>query len=150
MTIELYINKSDKYHLVKELTGRTIATGNLIDSGVNILRPEITLNFGDENRVTTFNYVKIPAFNNRCYFIDNIININRSLWKISCSIDVRSTYASDIKNQVAIISRQENSYNNKMYNDDTYETTVEEVVEIKEFQYKVMDSNAPFYLLTCI
>ena len=66
------------------------------------------------------------------------------------NITLKGNASKDIKNQVAIISRQENTNFNKYYNDGTYQVTEEEVLEVIPFEYKLRDASAPFYLLTCI
>lgn len=56
------------------------------------------------------NYFYIPEFG-RYYFITNIISTNHTLWEIHCHVDVLMSYADEIKQQTAIVARQESQYN---------------------------------------
>lgn len=55
------------------------------------------------------NYAYIEDFN-RYYFIEDIVSINTRMWEISMSCDVLMSFKEDIKNVTALISRNENEY----------------------------------------
>lgn len=63
------------------------------------------------NYVLSANYVHIPDFN-RYYFINDITSVRQNLWRLSLHVDVLMSYAKEIKNTNAFISRNENLYNN--------------------------------------
>lgn len=63
------------------------------------------------NHVLSVNYVHIPDFN-RYYFINDITSVRQNLWRLSLHVDVLMSYAKEIKNTNAFISRNENLYNN--------------------------------------
>lgn len=57
-----------------------------------------------------YNYCYVEEFG-RYYFITDIVSINYSLWEIHCHVDVLMSYKEQIKEQTAIVARQEAKYN---------------------------------------
>lgn len=145
MTIQLCINKSEPERLTKQVSvGRTFS-GNLIEN-TDILSPSILLN--TDANIMSYNYARIPEFN-RYYFIDDIINEGANLWRINMSVDVASTYAKGIRNQSAIISKQENSLYNKDYNDGTF-NILDKTKLLKTDFPQPFNSVEPIFLLTVV
>jgi hypothetical protein len=109
MTIKFYKNLSDKNHVDKNITqvGSDV-TGTLRDD-CSILNPVIQIeNFTGFN-LTECNYAYIVEFG-RYYYINNITLTNQ-LYEISMHVDVLMSYKDEIRNNNAVISRQENRYN---------------------------------------
>ena len=105
MQVVLYVNKSDKRKLEKEL----IEVANIdckIKDDCSILNPTLIIKIDSVD----YNYVYIPEFN-RYYYIDDIITLNSRLKEISCSVDVRQSYREQLRNTSAIIARNERYYN---------------------------------------
>lgn len=105
MQVVLYVNKSDKRKLEKEL----IEVANIdckIKDDCSILNPTLIIQIDS----VAYNYVYIPEFN-RYYYIDDIVTLNSRLKEISCSVDVRQSYREQLRNTPAIIARNERYYN---------------------------------------
>ena len=106
MDIKIYNNTSEQVKVGKTLINVRDITGELKDA-CDIINPVIIVS--GEN-LSSYNYLYIPSFN-RYYFITDIKVIRNNLWEISCHCDVLETYKNEIKNQKAIVARQENAYN---------------------------------------
>lgn len=105
MQVVLYVNKSDKRKLEKEL----IEVANIdckIKDDCSILNPTLIIKIDSVD----YNYAYIPEFN-RYYYIDDIVTLNSRLKEISCSVDVRQSYREQLRNTSAIIARNERYYN---------------------------------------
>ena len=105
MQVVLYVNKSDKRKLEKEL----IEVANIdckIKDDCSILNPTLIIKIDSVD----YNYVYIPEFN-RYYYIDDIVTLNSRLKEISCSVDVRQSYREQLRDTSAIIARNERYYN---------------------------------------
>lgn len=112
MQIILYNNSAEKNRVDKTsyLSNALTLNGNLRnnDSG-NVLSPTIYLEMNN-NSIPTYNYAYIPSFN-RYYFITNIEPARNDYWEINMKEDVLMSFKSEIKNQTALVSRNENEYN---------------------------------------
>lgn len=114
--IELQVNSSDRNHLSKSVS--TIATvSGVLKEETSIIDPVIKIEC-NLSQFTGCNYMTIPAFG-RSYFVNNIRSIRNGLVEFSCHVDVLSTFASQIRNNIAITKRQENNWNLYL-NDGTF------------------------------
>ena len=102
MLIKLYKNLSEVNTIGKTLTEESVRTGTLKE-GCSVLSPSVVLT--GEN-LSGFNYAYIPQFS-RYYFIKEITSVKSGLWEISMHVDVLESYKESIKENVAIIKRQE-------------------------------------------
>lgn len=102
MQIKLYKNLSEVNTIGKTLTEESLRTGTLKD-GCSVLSPSVVLT--GEN-LSGFNYAYIPQFS-RYYFIKEIASVKSGLWELSMRVDVLESYKDSIKENVAIIKRQE-------------------------------------------
>lgn len=118
MDITLQINNSEKNRLDKSITDIVTLSGTLRDQ-TSIINPVIVIE-GDLSSFVNCNYMTISAFN-RSYFINNITSINNNLFEISAHVDVLSTYKSQIRENSAIIARQEKKWNLYL-NDGVFKT----------------------------
>ena len=107
-TIKLQVNKSDKRKVGKDLKDVLSVTGALKES-TSIIDPIILIecNLAEVKKV---NYCTISAFG-RSYFVTNIRSVRQGLVEFSCHVDVLETYKYGIKNNTAIIRRQEKKWN---------------------------------------
>lgn len=118
MNIVLYVNASEINAVDKNLTELTKLTGTLREQS-SIIDPIITISDID-SYVGQMNYAYIPEFN-RYYFIMNIESVRNNLWKVSFHVDVLHTYREAIRENSAIIERNENEYDLKL-NDGLFRT----------------------------
>lgn len=105
MQLSTYKMTSEKNKLDKTLTDEVQYTGTLKES-TSILNPVILVQAAS----VSGNYARIPEFG-RYYFITDIISVRNGLWEVHMAVDVLTTYAASIKEQTAVIARQENKYN---------------------------------------
>lgn len=118
MDIILQINNSEKNRLDKNVTDIVTLSGTLRES-TSVVDPKIVIE-GDLSSFVNCNYMTIPVFN-RSYFVNNITSINNNLFEISAHVDVLSTYKSQIRQNSAIIARQEKKWNLYL-NDGVFKT----------------------------
>lgn len=107
-TINHYKNSSATNVVDKQLEENTPAlTGNL-RAASSIIDPVILI----EAELTSFqsNYIYIADFG-RYYYITNIISKQTNLWEIHCHVDVLMSFKDEIRQQKAIVARQEAQYN---------------------------------------
>lgn len=127
--IMLQVSSSEKNKLDKDVTTLATITG-VLKSETSIINPVITIE-GDVSQFATCNYMEIPVFN-RKYFVTNIRSIRNGLFEISARVDVLSTYATQIRQNTAIIHRQENDWNLYL-NDGTFRIYQNPMVLTREF-----------------
>lgn len=109
MTIKFYKNLSEKNHLDKDITqiGSDI-TGTLRED-CSIIDPIIKIESTVGAHLTECNYAYITEFG-RYYFINNIKCVGK-LFEVHMHVDVLSTYKEVIRNNTAVVSRQQNNFN---------------------------------------
>lgn len=129
MDITLQINNSEKNKLDKSITDIVTLSGTLREQ-TSIINPVIVIE-GDLSSFVNCNYMTISAFN-RNYFINNITSINNNLFEISAHVDVLSTYKSQIRENSAIIARQEKKWNLYL-NDGVFKTYQNPFIVTKAF-----------------
>jgi hypothetical protein len=102
--INLYKNSAESMRVDKSnyLTLVSTINGTLREEA-SLINPIITIQYND---VPNFNYIYIPIFN-RYYYIEEIINIRNNLWEIHMAVDVLMSYKTQIKQQTAIVERQQ-------------------------------------------
>lgn len=133
MEIILYYNNSEKIKLDKDLTQIGTIEGRLFQN-TSITKPSIM--FDLDTTVFSANYLYIPQFN-RYYFITDIVNVSANKWQIQARVDVLTSFKSAIRENTAIIERQENEYN--LYLDDKYYRAYQN----EDVQYKKFSGSLP-------
>lgn len=133
MEIILYYNDSEKIKLDKELTQIGTIEGRLFQN-TSITKPSIM--FDLDTTVFSANYLYIPQFN-RYYFITDVVNVSANKWQIQARVDVLTSFKSAIRENTAIIERQENEYN--LYLDDKYYRAYQN----EDIQYKKFSGSLP-------
>lgn len=133
MEIILYYNNSEKIKLDKELTQIGSIEGRLFQN-TSITKPSIM--FDLDTTVFSANYLYIPEFN-RYYFITDVVNVSANKWQIQARVDVLTSFKSAIRENTAIIERQENEYN--LYLDDKYYRAYQN----EDVQYKKFSGSLP-------
>ena len=133
MEIILYYNDSEKIKLDKDLTQIGTIEGRLFQN-TSITKPSIM--FDLDTSVFSANYLYIPQFN-RYYFITDVVNVSANKWQIQARVDVLTSFKSAIRENTAIIERQENEYN--LYLDDKYYRAYQN----EDVQYKKFSGSLP-------
>lgn len=150
MVFTIYKTKSPNNKVEKSLSGNHGMTGTLREE-TNTENPSILVK---GNLLDGYNYAYIPAFK-RYYYITSVDSVRNGLTRINMEVDPLMSFASEIKQLKAIISKQEKDgkITNKMYNDGTFKNTPEQFIEILEFpngKDLYTPDQAPYYILTCI
>ena len=112
ITIKLQYNASEQNKLTKSVSDVATLTGTLKEQ-TSIIDPVILIEY--VGTLPPCNYMTIECFN-RSYFITGIESVRTGLWRISAHVDVLSSYADQIRQNTAVIRRQENKWN--LYLDD--------------------------------
>lgn len=128
MRIELYTNNSEVEKVVKELTTLQTMEGALREA-TSILNP--TIKIEGLTDIDKINYMYIPDFA-RYYFVNDIRSIRNNLFEVSAHVDVLMTYAEQIKQQKAVIRRQENVWNTYL-DDGTFKAYQNPLIVTKLF-----------------
>lgn len=116
MNITLYKTNSIPEQVDKVLENSMSFDGTFRGSS-SVLYPVFTICPGTNRNPSDYNYCRIQLFN-RYYFITDITVDFMNVWTISCKVDVLMTYADEIRDSYAIVSRNENKYN--LYFPDEY------------------------------
>lgn len=138
-TVKLQTSTAEVNRVVKESTNpaNNYITDILSAEGTlrgesSIINPEILVE-ADVSALTGCNYATIPSLG-RCYFVGDIVSVRQGLARISCHVDVLSSFATQIKNNYAIINRQERLGVYNLYlNDGSLRTYQNPIVQTKEF-----------------
>ena len=128
MRVELYTNNSEVEKVVKNLTTLQSLEGTLREA-TSILNP--TIKIEGLTDIDKINYMYIPDFG-RYYFVNDIRSIRNNLYEVSAHVDVLMTYAEQIKQQKAVIRRQENVWNTYL-DDGTFKAYQNPLIVTKLF-----------------
>lgn len=135
--ITFYKNESNSNFVNKKLTLNHTMQGTLRD-GTSLIDPILLVEANAPGfQANGYNYVYVPDFK-RYYYITNIVSTYYKLWEIHCHVDVLMSFKEDILNQVAIVSRQENTFN--LYLDDGTFMTYQN----PKIQTKLFSNDSPF------
>lgn len=129
MTIEFYVNQSEKNRLDKTLVSAFNLNGELKED-CSIIDPVIKI-VSDVSTMASVNYLYIASFG-RYYFINNVISINNDICEVHAHVDVLSTYKDEIRAQRAVVSRQEKKWNLYL-NDGVFKTYQNPYIITKAF-----------------
>lgn len=127
--IILQVNKSEKNKVTKTLTEIMTVSG-VLKSETSIIDPVIMISC-ELSDVTKCNYMTIGSFG-RSYFVNNIRSIRSGLVEFSCHVDVLSSFADSIRENTAIIRKQESKWNLYL-NDGSFKVYQNPMVLTKAF-----------------
>lgn len=130
-TVNLMQNKSPSNFVTKDVESVLSVTGNLREE-TSIIDPILTIETTiSANVIGKINYAYIQEFN-RYYYVVNITSIANDLWEIEFHVDVLMSYAVKIREQTAVVARQENRRN--MYLDDGWFMAYQDpIIQMKYF-----------------
>lgn len=127
--LNLYINKSDKRRVEKDLQLMKELDVEL-KGDVDVANPVMILS-GDVEEYAALNYAHVGAFG-RYYFLEPPRALPGGLVEISGHVDVLSTCKMQLLASKAVVERQE-SYYNLYLNDGTFQATANDLVVTKKF-----------------
>ena len=132
-----YFNKSATNVVDKELQQEFDVVGTL-RGGSSVIDPVLLIEANAPGfHANDVNYIYVQEFR-RYYYITNIISTNHKMWEIHCHVDVLMSYREQIRQQTAIVARQETKYN--LYLDDGIFMTYQN----PKIQTKVFSNPSPF------
>lgn len=140
MILKLYKNISEKNVVDKDITELAVITGTLRDD-CSIINPVIMIEDTAGFDLKFTNYAYIEEFG-RFYYINNIVCKN-NLFELQMHVDVLKTHANGIRNNYAVISRQQHRYNLYLQ-DGVFKTYAYPHIEIKQFPNGFTDYNFIF------
>ena len=105
ITVTFYNNSSPINAMDKNLSQITSLTGNLREES-NVIDPEILV---ETTSIAGINYARIAEFN-RYYFVGEIESVRTNLWRVHMHVDVLYTYRSAIRQNRALVYRQQNRF----------------------------------------
>lgn len=142
MNITLYINKSEKNKIGKNLSNDFSLSGTLRDA-TNIINPVILIEL---NEIGNYNYCYISDFN-RYYFITDITVIRTGLFAISLMVDVLESFKTSIKNLSVILLNTQNVGSSNYLPSQVFRNNVKSRTDILNFPNGLNDSGE-FILIT--
>lgn len=128
-SVILQKNGSEDIKLDKSLTEISTLTGTLKEE-TSLIDPTIVFQ-GDVSKYIGANYMTIDTLG-RKYFITDIVSISKGIFEISGHCDVLTTYASQIRSNSGIVSRQESNYNLYL-NDGSFKAYQNPIIVTKTF-----------------
>lgn len=141
--IILYINNSPDETVDKILTNSRVYQGDIYEW--NLETPKVELPY--ESGIDTFTYLYIEDFKRYYYIIDR--NIVDGFIIFNCIEDYLMSWKNEIKNQSAIISKQETDPIELDFNDGTFQIMDKQRV-IKQDFITPLATSLPVYFLTVI
>ena len=106
ITITFYNMTSPVISVDKSMSQVLSLTGSLREES-NIINPEILIQAAS---ISNINYAYIPEFN-RYYFVTEIKSVRTNVWRVYLHVDVLYSFRSAIRNNKALIYRQQNNFN---------------------------------------
>lgn len=144
MVIKLMKNSDEKVKVVKNPQLLTSISGTL-KQNTDLVNPTIliTTTATGIQAITEVNYIYIEYFK-RYYFVNTVRNIRTNLWELECHVDVLMSYADQIKQNTAIVARQENNWN-MLLDDGSFQVYSDPIIATKAFPNSF---NSHSYILT--
>lgn len=129
MNLSLYTNLSDKNAVDKELYHNADITGTLRED-CSIINPVLKVEGLTPTQLKECNYCYISEFG-RYYFINNIV-LKGKLYELNCHVDVLSSFKDKIRDNTAVISRQQFTYNLYL-RDGAFKCEAGNIIQLKQF-----------------
>ena len=142
MEIRLYQNMSEAERATKTLQNELILNGEA-NTDLSLLHPTFILEL---DNLPNYNYIYVPEFG-RYYFIGEPINIGGNTWQVPCEEDYLSSWWNSVKENTAVIARQEQKYNLYL-NDPEWKVYTNKQVLTRDFPSGFLDSGN--YFLTVV
>lgn len=129
INIKLQTNLSEPRRVDKDLTDVTTLAATLRDD--TSLQDPVLLVEADLTTLAAVNYLTIEVFG-RSYFVTGMTSIATGLTEITAHVDVLSSFKTQIRENRAIIARQENEWNLYL-NDGAFKTYQDPMVMTAPF-----------------
>ena len=143
-TIQLYFNASERKVIGKAKTAIGDPITCIIKGDSSIMSPVFILNTSN-GYLSGVNYLYWQD-TGRYYFIDDVQILTGSRVALYCTVDVLESFSTSIKNQTAIVDKQQNE-NNLFYDDGSFVQDSRHFYTVKSFPNGFND-NGEFVLIT--
>lgn len=143
-TIQLYFNGSERKVIGKAITAIGNPVTCIIKGDSSIMSPVFILN-ASSGYLSGINYLYWQD-TGRYYFIDDVQVLTGSRVALYCTVDVLESFSTGIKNQTAIVAKQQNE-NNLFYDDGSFVQDSRHFYTVKSFPHGFND-NGEFVLIT--
>ena len=135
MIVKFMVNSSPEIYVNKSVSISKQVDCNL-KGEVDILRPTLIVK---DVTIGSCNYMQIPDFSNRYYYIDSVLTRNNGILEISGRVDVLMSHKTEILALGGIIARQEILYNAELKDSD-YTALNYKRIQTKAFPHTFNDS----------
>lgn len=142
--IQLYYNASERKVIGKVITAIGSPITCIVKGDSSIMNPVFILE-ANEAYPVGINYLYWQD-TERYYFIDDIQVLTGSRMALYCTVDVLESFSSEIKNQVAIVDKQQNDAN-LFFDDGSFVKDSRHFYTVKSFPNGFND-NGEFVLIT--
>lgn len=130
------VNSSPEIYVNKTVSISKQADCNL-KGNVDILNPTLIVK---DVSIGSCNYMQIPDFSNRYYYIDSMVTRNNGVLEITGRVDVLMSHKTEILALGGIVARQENIYNAELKDKD-FTALNHRRVQTKAFSHEFTQSN---------
>ena len=144
-TVTFGTTNSEKRALNKSVSTVVSVTGTLRNES-SVINPSILVQ-ASAGTLAGCNYMEIGAFG-RKYFITDIVAVSDKLSMVSGHCDVLSTYASQIRQNQAILSRSANNWNLYL-NDGSFKVTNKTRVNCLRFPTEFTKESSIIMVAVC-
>ena len=144
-TVTFGTTNSEKRALTKSVSTVVSVTGTLRNES-SVINPSILVQ-ASAGTLAGCNYMEIPTFN-RKYFITDVVAVSDKLSMVSGHCDVLSTYASQIRQNQAILSRSANNWNLYL-NDSSFKVTNKTRVNCLKFPDEFTKESSIIMVAVC-
>lgn len=135
ISVSFYKTTSENNRLDKVLEVTASSYNCDFKGEVSIIDPVLLLAYNDDATFRKFrdtNYIFMQTPIARYFFVKEVRVIRQGLLEMSCHLDVLSTYRTAIRNNTAIILRQETQYNLYL-NDGAFKVYQNPMILTREF-----------------
>lgn len=127
MEVRFYKNFVKKYNSTKRPTGAYTTKQCRMKNDCSVKNPVLLI----ENVELDVNYA---YFNNRYYFVEDIILNNNNIYEVRCTIDILATYRPNIYNYIAFVERSASE-------NDSYLADKDIAPSLKATHYKIAQTD---------
>ena len=136
MTVNFMVNSSPEIYVNKSVSISKQVDCHL-KGEVDILHPTLIVK---DVAIGSCNYMQIPDFSNRYYYIDSVLTRSNGVLEITGRVDVLMSHKTEILALGGIVARQENNYNGELKDTD-YTALNYKRIQTKQFSHEFTANN---------
>ena len=130
---------------INKILSEDITLTGSIRGESSVIKPSILI---EATNISDYNYCYIAEFG-RYYYINNIISVRNSLWRIECSVDVLMSFQTQILNLDVIVSDLSigEDSTSVYFSGDQWQTIVKTKTDVIQFPSGLLD-DGEYILIT--